>query len=92
MSQHRFSIGTPYLSSTICLILSSGATLCSKQSTSELLKLQITDLFYSGISVLLLCESSCLLYLSFNSDMFGHFFSRLSLLFSFSPSLGDGPI
>ena len=24
--------------------------------------------------------------------LFGHFFSRLSLLFSFSPSLGDGPI
>ena len=24
--------------------------------------------------------------------LFGHFFSRLSFLFSFSPSLGDGPI
>ena len=24
--------------------------------------------------------------------LFGHFFSRLSFLFCFSPSLGDGPI
>ena len=24
--------------------------------------------------------------------LFGHFYSRLSFLFSFSPSLGDGPI
>ena len=24
--------------------------------------------------------------------LFGHFFSHLSLLFSFSPSVGDGPI
>ena len=24
--------------------------------------------------------------------VFGHFYSHLSLLFSFSPSLGDGPI
>ena len=29
---------------------------------------------------------------SCGSGLFGHFFSRLSFLFSFSLSLGDGPI
>ena len=44
-----------------------------------------TDLDYSRARACCAC-SRC------GWGLFGHFFSRLSFLFSFSPSLGDGPI